>query len=82
MLYNKIDFCEDAMNVYRTKKYIVKQNISVETTESGESIVFSNDVFYARNKHLDKQYESIFAERTYIDGKRLPSTSYARRYVK
>ena len=62
------DFCKDAVNVYRTKKYIVKQDISVEGTD--------------RTKSRDKQYEQIFADRTYINGKRLPSTSYTRRYEK
>lgn len=76
------DFCKGAVNVYRTKKYIVKQDISVEETDNGDTIVLSNDVYYERNKCIDKQYEQVFADRTYINGKRLPSTSYTRRYVK
>ena len=76
------DFCEEAVNVYRTKKYIVKQDISVEMTDSGDTIIFSNDVFYERTKIRDKQYEHIFAERKNVNGKRLPSTSYTRRYIK
>lgn len=76
------DFCEEAVNVYRTKKYIVKQDISVEMTDSGDTIIFSNDVFYERTKIRDKQYEHIFAERKNMNGKRLPSTSYTRRYIK
>lgn len=76
------EFCKDAVNVYRTKKYIVKQDILVEGTENGETLIFSNDVFYERTKSRDKEFEAIFAERQYINGKRLPSTSYTRRYVK
>ena len=76
------DFCEEAVNVYRTKKHIVKQDISVEMTDSGDTIIFSNDVFYERTKIRDKQYEHIFAERKNMNGKRLPSTSYTRRYIK
>ena len=76
------DFCKDAVNVYRTKKYIVKQDISIELNDRGETITFSSDVFYERTKSRDKQYEQIFADRTYINGKRLPSTSYTRRYEK
>ena len=76
------DFCEEAVNVYRTKRYIVKQDISVEMTDSGDTIIFSNDVFYERTKIRDKQYEHIFAERKNMNGKRLPSTSYTRRYIK
>ena len=76
------EFCEDAVNVYRTKRYIVKQDISVEMTDSGDTIIFSNDVFYERTKIRDKQYEHIFAERKNMNGKRLPSTSYTRKYIK
>ena len=74
------DFCKDAVNVYRTKRYIVKQDISVKETGNGERIIFSSDVFYERTKNRDYQYEHIFADRKYINGKRLPSTSYTRRY--
>ena len=82
MLCNIPGFCEDAVNVYRTKRYIVKQDISVELTDGGEMIIFSNDVFYERTKIRDKQYEHVFSERKNMNGKRLPSTSYARRYIK
>lgn len=76
------DFCKDAVNVYRTKQYIVKQDISIEGMDNGDTIVFSNDVYYQRNKYLDKQFEQIFAQRKHVNGKRLPSTSFTRRYVK
>ena len=82
MLCNIPEFCEDAVNVYRTKKYIVKQDISIELNDRGETITFSSDVFYERTRARDKQYESIFADRKFVNGKRLPSTSYSRRYIK
>ena len=82
MFCNIPEFCEDAVNVYRTKRYIVKQNISVEMTDGGDMIIFSNDVFYGRTKIRDKQYEYVFAERKNMNDKRLPSTSYTRRYIK
>ena len=82
MLFSVPDFCKDAVNVYRTKRHIVKQDVSVERTENGETIIFSNDVFYERTKRRDKEFEIIFAGRKHINGKRLPSTSYVRRYVK
>lgn len=82
MFGNIPEFCEDAVNVYRTKKYIVKQDISIEINDRGETITFSNDVFYERTKCRDKQYENIFAVRKFVNGKRLPSTSYSRRYIK
>ena len=82
MLCDIPEFCEDAVNVYRTKSYIVKQDISVEITDGGETIIFSNDVFYERTKTRDKQYEQLFTGRKNLNGKRLPSTSYTRRYKK
>ena len=82
MMCNIPDFCESAVNVYRTKKYIVKQDMSVEDIGNGERLILSNDVFYERTKSRDRQYEHIFADRKHIDGKRLPSTSYTRRYIK
>lgn len=33
MFGNIPEFCEDAVNVYRTKKYIVKQDISIELND-------------------------------------------------
>ena len=76
------DFCMDAVNVYRTKRYIVKQDLSVEQTDDGQTIVLSKDVFYERTKIRERQYENIFAKRKHMNGKRLLSTSYTRRYVK
>ena len=83
MFFERIpDFCKDAVSVYRTKQYIVKQDISLERDDNGDIIVLSVDVFYERNFLRDKQYERIFAKRKFINGKRVPSTSYSRRYVK
>lgn len=82
MICSTPDFCKNAVNVYRTKHHIVKQNVTIETTVSGENIVFSEDAYYERTKLRDRQYECIFAARKRIDGKRLPSTSFSRKYVK
>ena len=83
MFFERIpDFCKDAANVYRTKQYIVKQDISLERDGNGDIIVLSTDVLYERTPLRDKQYERVFAKRKFINGKRVPSTSYSRRYVK
>ena len=83
MFFEKIpDFCKDAVNVYRTKHYIVKQDISLERDDNGDIIVLSTDVFYERTFLRDKQYECVFAKRKFINGNRVPSTSFSRRYVK
>ena len=70
----------DATNVYRTKNYIVKQIVKIKQC-CNDNIMFSEDTFYKRNKVRDKQYEQIFKNRTFIQGKRLPSTAYTRRYI-
>ena len=39
------EFLENATNVYRTKKYIVKQNACFEYNEIGNNRVFSEDTY-------------------------------------
>ena len=75
------DFMVDAMNVYRTRDYIVKQVVGVKVSEVENIVVLSHDTFYRRTKKRDREYELIFCERKHIDGKRIPSTMYARTYV-
>lgn len=75
------DFIDGADNVYRTKNYIVKQNLSLQFDDLEGNAVVSNDVFYVRNKRRDNAYEQIFADRKRTDGKRLPCSMYARKYV-
>lgn len=75
------DFLYEANNVYRTKNYIVKQIIGVRISEQEDNVVFSFDTYYRRTKKRDKIYEKEFADKKHIDGKRLPSTMYARKYI-
>ena len=75
------DFVMDADNVYRTSKYIVKQSLKVQLYSTEANAIISCDVFYKRNKRRDNEYEQIFYDRKCIDGKRLPSTMYTRKYV-
>ena len=76
-----VDFMEDADNVYRTENYIVKQTIYLSTEASGDNVIVSDDVFYARTKWRDRCYEQIFSDRTYLDGRRIPSAMHMRKYV-
>ncbi len=71
----------DAVNVYRTRKYIVKQILVIRESPTEQNILFSEDTFYKRTKTRDKEYNIIFKDKDNLDGKRLPSTSYSRRYV-
>ena len=76
------DFIIDADNVYRTRNYIVKQVLSLEMPTVEDNGIKSYDTFYKRTSIRDKQYNLIFRDRKSINGKRLPSTMYARKYIK
>ncbi len=71
----------DADSDYRTSKYIVKQSLNVQLSSTEANAIISCDVFYKRNKRRDSEYEKIFYDRKCIDGKRLPSTMFTRKYV-
>ncbi len=75
------DFMEDAMNVYRTENYIVKQVFGVKYSDVENTAIISYDTYYLRTVERDEDYEDIFWERKHIDGKRVPSTMYTRKYV-
>lgn len=67
------DFIKGATNVYRTKKYIVKQRIDVEVDTEDDNVLISYQ--------QDKEYEYGMSEKQNIDGKRMRTSMYARRYV-
>lgn len=81
MLNMKSVFIENAINVYRTPLFIVVQNIGIRFDDSENNVMFSFDTFYSRNKSRDKEYEHIFRNRKYIDGKRIKTTMHARTYI-
>lgn len=75
------DFMENANNVYRTKHYIVKQQVTIVVSNNNETYLISNDTYYIRTARRDFEYNCIFNKRHNIDGKRLPSSTYTRKYV-
>ena len=78
---NKVpEFIENATTLYRTKKYIVKQIIGIQYGCEENNVVYSRDTYYKRTPERDKEYEILFFRRRNIDGRRLPSTMYAREY--
>ena len=81
-MFENIDFIEDATNVYRTKKYIVKQIINIESHTQLDNIIISQDTYYTRTKARDKQFNKLFADKLNKNGKRLHSSSNTRKYVK
>lgn len=78
---NVPEFMKDATNVYRTKNYIIKQDLYMDTNIDGQDYLYSKDTFYLRNKKIDKLYEMIFSDRLNIDGKRIKCTSHSRTYI-
>lgn len=76
-----LEFAKDSTNVYRTKHYIVRQCIGIKYGLAENNVLFSHDTFYLRTRKRDRQYEDYYFDRKNIDGKRLPTTMYARRYV-
>ena len=81
MFVFKPDFMKNANNVYRTKYYIIKQVLSINTDMNGSSTIHSDDFYYLRTKHLDKLFEFYFGNRLVINGKRLHSTAHTKKYM-
>jgi hypothetical protein len=49
-------------------------------SERGVAFI-SHDTYYHRTRERDAEYELAFFMRDHIDGKRLPSNMYSRKYV-
>lgn len=75
------DFLIDADNVYRTKSYIVKQVIQIIENDIEDNGIVSHDTYYRRTTARDLAYNMAFMDKTKINGKRLPSNQYTRRYI-
>ena len=76
-----LDFLKESTNVYRTNKYIVVQDIYMDETPDGISYLNSDDTYYVRTKKADKVYESVFKERNNINGRRIKSACFKRKYI-
>lgn len=68
-------------NVYRTRDYIVKQELFVIANLEQNNAVLSVDTYYRRTLERDSKYQLLYKERRHINGKRLPSNTYVRTYV-
>ena len=75
-------FLRNAHNVYRTRFYIVKQELKIRADERDNTQLFSKDTFYFRTPKRDAEYNSVFAKREYLNGKRLSTTMYTRKYIR
>ena len=75
------DFMVNVTNVYRTKDYIVKQQITIVSSPSKDSYLLSEDTYYARTPLREFQYNCVFTDRKRKNGRRLPSNTYTRKYI-
>lgn len=75
------DFLIDADNVYRTNSYIVKQVIQIIENDIEDNGIVSHDTYYRRTTARDLAYNMAFMDKVKINGKRLPSTQYTKRYI-
>lgn len=75
------EFLLDADNVYRTKHFIVKQVIEIVENDIEDNGIISHDTYYRRTTARDLAYNMAFMDKVKINGKRLPSTQYTRRYI-
>lgn len=72
---------EGATNVYRTKCFIVIQRIEILSSIQEKNVVLSHDTYIPRDQYMDTCYEEIFVDKIELDGARLPSTIYERKYL-
>ena len=68
-------------NVYRTRNYIVKQELYLIVNAEQNNAVLSVDTYYRRTLLRDSKYQLLYKDRKHIDGKRLPSNTYIRTYI-
>lgn len=81
MIIKEPYFCQGADNVYRTKHYIVKQQLIIRVGRGEENAIISTDTYYLRNRKRDKLYELWYQERDRLDGKRIMTALHTRRYI-
>ena len=75
------NYLRDADNVYRTKKFIVKQVLGIHESTEGNNQVISIDTYYRRTPKRDLTYNLAYQDKVNLEGKRLPSTMYTRTYI-
>ena len=68
-------------NIYRTEKYVVCQDVFVETSLEQGCCIVSKDTYKKRDYKTDKKYLDLFKDREDIEGKRIRTNMYKRRYL-
>lgn len=77
----KADLYAGITNAYRTRHYIVFQEIGLCDDEKEGTFLFSVDEYYRRTIKRDAEYERRFRKRDDVDGRRIPVGTYVREYV-
>ncbi len=72
---------QEVINVYRTRCYIVEQNLYLKMNDVDNNELVSYDIFYKRDEYRDRKYERRFKKRKHIDGKRITTSNSARSYI-
>ena len=75
------EFLERSTNVYRTRFYIVRQQIMYRRDSLLGAYLCSRDTFHCRTPERDRQYEAAFPHNQEKDGKRIPTLMYIRKYI-
>ena len=75
------EFLKRSTNVYRTRFYIVRQQIMYRRDSLLGAYLCSRDTFYCRTPERDRQYEAAFPHNQEKDGKRIPTLMYIRKYI-
>ena len=78
---NILDYFNKASNVYRTNNFIVCQFLYVKAHEVIDNALFSSDVFFKRTRKRDKYFVKLNEAKVNIDGVRIPTNLYTRKYV-
>ncbi len=77
-----VDYMMEADNVYRTKNYIVCQKVSLCRSGKGNTLLLSEDTYLLRTYKRDSEYELVYKVRgKKINGKRMRSGTYTRKYI-
>lgn len=77
-----VDFCKaDDCNVYRTENYIVVQKLYIQDGPLGDAVLYSRDTYIERNVIRDMMYKAKYGKRVNLDGKRIRTSTYIRKYI-
>ena len=75
------EYLAQVINVYRTREYIVFQEIGISDDAEAGMYLYSYDTYHRRTMQKDREYEKAFKDRAHIDGNRIPVSTYVREYV-